>query len=239
MEDSSFEQHLPAGATPAAAIPYLLAIYLSREVSKSNASGLLAGASHATAAVLAPGSTTIHTKVAVAATLGHKMPPFTKCSPAVPWGTRHGDTLQKLPRSWRPHGMSSVHPQRHEGFDQPFTHFHEAQQWELILAASSRSAQANSQHLCARLGILLQLSSRLCMVVPHNPAYSMGRLRLGCMLVYYCWLCPICTCHGPRPGPAREMQRNTPWARGCGRALAYRVCEHAVCVSTWAASWAG
>ena len=70
-------------------------MYLSSEESKYNASGLLVGVSHATAAVLAPGSTTTHTEVTVAATLGHNMPRVTKFSPAASPGPNHGTSAKR------------------------------------------------------------------------------------------------------------------------------------------------
>ena len=67
-------QHLqPAAAIPAAATPP--AIDLPSERAKYSAGDRLAGACHATAAVLSPGSTTTRTKVNVAATFGQKMSP--------------------------------------------------------------------------------------------------------------------------------------------------------------------
>ena len=59
----------PADATPPCAID------LSSEMSKYNASDRLAGASHATAAVLTPGSTTTRTQVNIAANFGQEMSP--------------------------------------------------------------------------------------------------------------------------------------------------------------------
>ena len=80
-------KHLPGAAISS----NLLATYLPFKRSKHDANVLLAGAPHATAAVLAPGFTTTHMKVTVAATHGRKMPSVTKFSPAVP----HGPTTAK------------------------------------------------------------------------------------------------------------------------------------------------
>ena len=95
--NNSCTNHLPAAAaTPASALPSLLAIhlYLPSEESKGNTSGPLARASDATAATFAPGSTTMHTKVTVAARFGQKMPPVTKFSPAVPSGSNQGQSVK-------------------------------------------------------------------------------------------------------------------------------------------------
>ena len=75
---------------PAVAIP--TSCLLSEE-SKDNSSGVLVGVSHSTAAVLAPGSTTTHTKT-VASTLGQKMSFVMKLSPAVPSGPSQGKSVK-------------------------------------------------------------------------------------------------------------------------------------------------
>ena len=123
----------------AAAIPYLLAIYLSSEGSKDNASGLLAGALPAAAAVLAPGSTTTHTKkVTVAARLGQKMLQVTKFLPAVPSGPLNdGKSVNHCCLGHRRRQrLSSVRPRRHQGLRSVILHQRprSTQQWELVLA---------------------------------------------------------------------------------------------------------
>ena len=109
----------------------------------------MAGASHATAAVLTPGSATTRTKVNIAAALGQKVSPvwanFMKFYPAGPSGLREARTLKMLPASRRRQGVSSVHPQH--GTKAWIRRLHKGHEagWKLILAASSRSALAKSQ----------------------------------------------------------------------------------------------
>ena len=96
------------------------------------------------AAVHAPGSTTTYTKVTVAATVAQKMPPATKFAPAIPSGTNH----RKSYKCCLGHGDAKERlPYAHNGIKALTRHSHSStKHWELVLAASSRSAQAKSQH---------------------------------------------------------------------------------------------
>ena len=81
-----------------AAIPAAVttpAVDLSSEENNYNASVLLAGAFHAAAAVLMPGSTTTHTKVNVAVTLGQKMPPVCAYFPKFSWEVPSGSKQER------------------------------------------------------------------------------------------------------------------------------------------------
>ena len=137
-------QHLPAAAVPAAVTKAAVrtpAIDLSSEESKDNTtSGLSAGVSHAAAAVLIPGSTTIHTKVNVAATFGQKMSPVwaysTKFSPAVPSGPSRG----KNAKCWLRRGDGQECPlYTQNGTKALIRHLHKRHEadWKLVLVARS------------------------------------------------------------------------------------------------------
>ena len=85
----------------------------------------------------------------IAAALGQKVSPvwanFMKFYPAGPSGLREARTLKMLPASRRRQGVSSVHPQH--GTKALIRHLHKDHkvEWKLILATTSRSAQAKSQ----------------------------------------------------------------------------------------------
>ena len=142
-------QHLqPAAAIPGVETPP--AIDLSSKRSKDNASDRLAGASHATAAVHIPGSTTTHTKVNVAATFGQEMSPVWANFTDVLTGGSVRDEPGKTVKCCLRRGCGKECP--------PYTHngaprllrpdictrtAKRRRSW--FLAASSTSAQAKSQ----------------------------------------------------------------------------------------------
>ena len=95
--------------------------------------------SHATAAILAPGPTRTHAKVTVAATLGQKMPPVIKFSPAVASGPNHGKNVKQCCLG---HGDAKDYAlYTHKGIKALIRQLqkdHEARQWNMVLAASFR-----------------------------------------------------------------------------------------------------
>ena len=111
----------PAAAIPAIANTSILLSICHLKGATYSASDRLTGASHATASVLTPVSTTTHTKVNVAATSGQKMSPvwanFTKFQPAVPSGLSQARTSNAACVAQTARSVHCTPTTRHEVLD--------------------------------------------------------------------------------------------------------------------------